>query len=185
MYMNKVIHIHMYIYTMYVYILLAVYIYIYIRHPHFTSPEKSLKPSAALQQLTAAQSGLVDGKVLERAAGAFGDFLLHFLRKLLLEVRALVQVDQHQRDLVIWRFPMGIPPNHPLIDGIFHEPSSDQGVPPWLRKPPFVCQNFRPERRWSCTQTDLSFEQCSKPELAFDYTHHTRWFRTECRAHGL
>ena len=140
MYMNKVIHIHMYIYTMYVYIILAVYkyIYIYFRHPHFTSPEKSLKPSVALQQLTAAQSGLVDGKVLERAAGAFGDFLLHFLRKLLLEVRALVQVDQHQRDLVIWRFPMGIPPNHPLIDGIFHEPSSDQGVPPWLRKPPFV-----------------------------------------------
>ena len=144
MYMNKVIHIHIYIYTIYVYIILAVYIYIYtvlyiyiyiynyiyIRHPHFTSPEKSLKPSAALQQLTAAQSGLVDGKVLERAAGAFGDFLLHFLRKLLLEVRALVQVDQHQGDLVIWRFPMGIPPNHPLIDGIFHEPLSDQGVPP-------------------------------------------------------
>ena len=138
----------MYIYTICVYIILSVcvyvciyiythrityiytYIYIYIRHSHFTSPEKSLKPSAALQQLTAAQSGLVDGKVLERAAGAFGDFLLHFLRKLLLEVRALVQVDQHQGDLVIWRFPMGIPPNHPLIDGIFHEPSSDQGVPP-------------------------------------------------------
>ena len=188
----------MYIYTICVYIILSVcvyvciyiytsyyihiYIYIYIRHSHFTSPEKSLKPSAALQQLTAAQSGLVDGKVLERAAGAFGDFLLHFLRKLLLEVRALVQVDQHQRDLVIWRFPMGIPPNHPLIDGIFHEPLSDQGVPPWLRKPPFVCQNFRPERRWSCTQTDPSFEQCSKP---FDYTHHTRWFRTECRVHRL
>ena len=35
--------------------------------------------------------GLVDGKVLELAAGAFGDFLLHFLRKLLLEVCALVQ----------------------------------------------------------------------------------------------
>ena len=129
--------------------------------------------------ITAAQSGLVDGKVLERAAGAFGDFLLHFLRKLLLEVRALVQVDQHQGDLV--------EVSHGDTSQIIHwwdfPPSSDKGVPPWLRKPPFV-QNF-PERRWSCTQTDLSFEQCSKPELAFDYNHHTRWFRTECRAHGL
>ena len=123
--MNKVLHIHMYIYIYYmcvyntkcmyiyththritythtyIYIYTYIlYIYTHIRHPHFTSPEKSRKPSAALQQLTAAQSGLVDGKVLERAAGAFGDFLLHFLRKLLLEVRALVQVDQHQGDLV-------------------------------------------------------------------------------------
>ena len=90
-------------------------IYIYILDIHTLHLPKNLsnilKPSAALQQLTAAQSGLVDGKVLERAAGTFGDFLLHFLRKLLLEVRALVQVDQQQGDLVIWRFPMGIPPN--------------------------------------------------------------------------
>ena len=176
---HRITYTHTYIYN---YIYIRIYIYIHIRHPHFTFPEKSRKPSAALQQLTAAQSGLVDGKVLERAAGTFGDFLLHFLRKLLLEVRALVQVDQHQGDLVIWRFPMGILPNHPLIDGIFHGPSSEKGVPPWLRKPPFVCQKFRPERRWSYTQTDPSFEQCSKP---FDYTHHTRWFRTECRVHRL
>ena len=41
-----------------------------------------------------------------------------------------------------------------------------------------ICvSKFQAKKRWSCTQTDPSFE-CSKP---FDYTHHTRWFRTECR----
>jgi len=38
----------------------------------------------------------------------------------------------------MWRCPkMGLPPNHPFLDRIFHyKPSSDKGVPPWLWKPP-------------------------------------------------
>ena len=86
---------------MYIYI----YTHTYILAIHFTSRGKSAKHSPLIPQ-AAAQSGLVDGKVRELAAGTFGDFLLHFLRKLLLEVRAVVQVDQHQGDLV-----MGIPPD--------------------------------------------------------------------------
>ena len=46
----------------------------------------------------------------------------------------------------------GTPGSHSFIDGIFHKPSSELGVPPWLWKPPDPQWNPKVAKPWNWHQ---------------------------------